>query len=60
MMVMLLFHLVAKVKAESHHFSRLPMDHTKLENTQNMKLSNVLCATASAAEGDGGTNQEYN
>jgi len=51
MMLMLLFHLVVKMKAEDHIFSLLPMDHTKLEDSQNMKLSKALCATASATKG---------
>jgi len=49
MMLMLLFHLVAIVKAESHLFSRLPMNHTKLDS-QNMKLPEVICAIVSAKD----------
>jgi len=55
MMLMLLSHLVVKVKAVGDHLYTLqPMDHTTLEGSVNMKLSNVPCAAASAAKGEGG------
>jgi len=56
LLLMLFSHLVVKVKAEDHPFSLLPMDHTKLNHSQNMKLANVFCAAVSARKGEDGSN----
>jgi len=50
-MLMILSHLVVKVKAGNHRFSLLPMNHTKLVDAQNMELSRLFCADVSVRKG---------
>jgi len=44
--------LIMKCASEVHSFSRMEMDHTKLEYSQNLNLLETLCTSVASREGD--------
>ena len=52
MLMLIISLLMVKAEIVNNPFVKMEMDHTKLEHSRTMKLTNIFCASMSAKEGD--------